>query len=77
MAMRDRNWLPLFVALGVLVLAAHLVIGAWSVLMAARWLGWALALVVVTVAIAAHVLGLRRLTRRRRAAAATDDGQSA
>jgi membrane protein implicated in regulation of membrane protease activity len=67
--MRDRSRLPLLVVLGV---AAHLTIGAWPVLMAARWLGWTLAAAAFAAVTAAHIIGLRRLARRRRATALDD-----
>jgi len=75
MSMRDRRGLPLFIALITLAVAAHLVIGTWTVLLAARWLDWTLAVLAVAALAVVHVIGLRRLARRRRAnSALTDQG---
>ena len=54
----------LLVVLGAAALAVHLTFGAWAVLAAAHWAGYAAVAVVamaLAVLVAVHVAGLRRL----------------
>jgi hypothetical protein len=49
-----------------LLLVAHVLVATVGVVQAARWLGGLAVGVVAAVLAAAHVMGLRRLARRRR-----------
>ncbi len=66
---RRRIRIALLVVLGAAALAIHLAFGAWAVIAAARWAGFAAVAVVtaaLTVLFAVHVAGLRRLRAQAR-----------
>ena len=65
MALRERRWVLFGLAFG-LLMVAHVLVATVGVVQAARWLGGLAVCVVSAVLVAAHVVGLRRLVRRRR-----------
>jgi hypothetical protein len=67
--LRERKGTVIAIAVGVVAVAVHLVLGSAAVLAASRWLdGGAIALAVAFVVVL-HFIGLRRLAARRAEAA--------